>query len=150
MTAHTRFQRLVVDGLSGMRLRLSVAAIGLIGVTITDLAAPWPLKIIFDHLLLLRPLPLSLGFLEGLVVGRPTLSLAILSSSIALVALAHGSLSYLQIRAATEIGHQIVYRLRRELFAHLTRLSLAFHNRSRAGELLTSAASDTSLPRDAP
>src|SRR5712691_5660680 len=42
----------------------------------------------------------------------------------------------------------MVYQLRRELFVHLQRLSLAFHARARSGELLTRIASDTSAVRD--
>lgn len=144
-----RLRRVALDGLSAMKLRLILAGLGLLGVTLTELAAPWPLKIIFDHILLQRPLPSALAPLEGLMYGRPTLALVLLSCSIAAIALANGSFSYLQIHTTSAIGHQLVYRLRRELFAHLTRLSLAFHNRARSGELITKVSSDTGILRDA-
>ena len=47
-----------------------------------------------------------------------------------------------------KIGYSITYRLRSLLFTHLQRLSLAFHHRSRSGELLTKVASDTNQLRD--
>src|ERR1044072_2734256 len=42
----------------------------------------------------------------------------------------------------------VVYALRRELFAHLQRLSLSFHNRSRTGDLMTKIAGDTNTLKD--
>src|SRR5215510_5565836 len=115
-----RLRRVALDGLSAMKLRLILAGLGLLGVTLTELAAPWPLKIIFDHILLQRPLPSALAPLEGLMYGRPTLALVLLSCSIAAIALANGSFSYLQIHTTSAIGHQLVYRLRRELFTKVS------------------------------
>lgn len=42
----------------------------------------------------------------------------------------------------------MTYRLRRELFAHLQRLSLSFHYHARSGELLTKITGDTALLKD--
>src|SRR2546429_4919433 len=42
----------------------------------------------------------------------------------------------------------MVYALRRELFAHLQTLSLAFHARARSGDLLTKMAGDTNTLKD--
>src|SRR5437899_7841898 len=42
----------------------------------------------------------------------------------------------------------MVYSLRRELFGHLQRLSLSFHNRARCGELLTKVTGDTNTLED--
>jgi len=61
-----RFRRLVLTSLSQMRWLLVVAALALVGVTLSSLLAPWPLKIIFDHILLDKPLPEMLGFLDPL------------------------------------------------------------------------------------
>ncbi len=144
-----QLRRVILDGLSATKGRLTLAALCLLGVSLTELLAPWPLKFIFDHVLLGRPLTPGLAPLETLLHGWPNTSLIILACSIAFIALINGSLSYVQIHATTAIGHQLVHRLRRELFNHLTRLSLSFHNRARSGELLTQVATDTSVLRDA-
>jgi ABC-type multidrug transport system fused ATPase/permease subunit len=46
------------------------------------------------------------------------------------------------------VGYRTVYALRRELFAHLQRLSLAFHTKARTGDLLTKIAGDTNTLKD--
>jgi ATP-binding cassette, subfamily B, bacterial len=128
---------------------LSVAFLSLLGAIAMDLIAPWPLKIIVDHLLLAKPLPAYLGALQPLMGSGATVALVVLSGSIALIALLTGFFAYLQTYLSARVGHELVYSLRRELFAHLQRLSLAFHSRTRSGELLTKVASDTNLIRDA-
>src|SRR5262245_30366502 len=42
---------------------LSLAFLAVLGVTITDLMEPWPLKLVFDYLLHSKPLPAWLNFL---------------------------------------------------------------------------------------
>ncbi len=128
---------------------LTVAFVSLLGAIAMDLIAPWPLKIIVDHVLLAKPLPEYLGMLQPLLGAGSTFALAVLCGSIALIALLVGFFAYLQSYLSARVGYELVYNLRRELFAHLQRLSLAFHSRARSGELLTKVASDTNLIRDA-
>src|SRR5439155_734301 len=56
--------------------------------------------------------------------------------------------SYFQIFITSSVGYKMVYALRRELFAHLQRLSLSFHNRARSGDLLTKIAGDTNTLKE--
>jgi ATP-binding cassette subfamily B protein len=128
---------------------LSVAFLSLLGAIAMDLIAPWPLKIIVDHVLLDKPLPGYLSGLQPLMSTGSTSILVVLCGSIAVIALLAGFFAYLQSYLSARVGYELVYNLRRELFAHLQRLSLAFHSRTRSGELLTKVASDTNLIRDA-
>src|SRR6266511_343593 len=128
--------------------RLSLAALCTLGVAAADLLKPWPLKIIIDHGILNKPLPRFLNFLAG-VVGDSKVTLVVeASGAIVFVALFSGLFSYLQIFITSSLGHRMVYALRRELFAHLQRLSLSFHNRARSGDLLTRIAGDTNTLKD--
>src|SRR5215813_60086 len=144
-----RLRRVIWSALFAMKLRLGLAAVSLLAVTLTELAAPWPLKIIFDHIFSDRPLSALLAPLNGLMFSRPDIALVVLSCSIAIIALANGSFSYVQIHTTSAIGHRLVYCLRRELFAHLTRLSLSFHTHAHSGELLTNVSYDTGVLREA-
>ena len=125
-----------------------LAVLCLLGVIAMDLIAPWPLKIIFDHVLLAHPLPAALAPLQGLLALGSWPALLVLAGAIAAIALLAGVFSYLQLFTTAKIGYQITYRLRSLLFAHLQRLSLAYHRDNRSGELLTKVASDTNQLRD--
>ncbi len=139
---------IVRENLREHRGRIALAAFALLGVIAMELIAPWPLKIILDHVLLQHPLPPALGVLQSLLDLGAWPALVACASAIALIALLSGTLSYLQLFSTAKVGHGITYRLRGQLFAHLQRLSLAYHQHSRSGELLTKVASDTNLLRD--
>ncbi len=136
------------EGLRSQRSSVALAALCLLGVIAMDLLAPWPLKIIFDHVLLSHPLPRPLSQLQPLLDAGTWPALLVLSSSIAAIALLAGVFSYLQLFTTAKVGYDITYRVRSLLFTHLQRLSLAYHQGSRSGELLTKVASDTNQLRD--
>ncbi|MCB1906183.1 MAG: ABC transporter ATP-binding protein [Rhodocyclaceae bacterium] len=143
-----RFRQIVVGALAEMKAPLLVAAFALGGVMVTSLLAPWPLKVIFDHILLAKPLPEGLALLTPLLDQGRWFALCTMAGAIALIALFAANFAYLQVYATAKVGHFITYRLRSELFAHLQRLSMSFHQHNRSGELITKVASDTNLLRD--
>ncbi|HKX30950.1 MAG TPA: ABC transporter ATP-binding protein [Blastocatellia bacterium] len=138
----------IKEHLFGVKWSLWGALLCMAGFTLTELMAPWPLKIIFDHLLLDKSLPESLDWLDGLLARGQTLAVVIISLSIVVIASFRGVFAYLQIFITSRIGYELVYRLRRELFAHLQQLSLSYHARARTGDLLTKVVSDTSALKD--
>ena len=148
--AHTRsrFRQLVTACLREQRGALALAVLGMLGVVAAELLAPWPLKVIFDHVLLGRPLPASLALLQPVLDLGAWPALLVLAAAIAGIAVGGSALAYLQLYMSAQVGHRITWRLRGELFAHLQRLSLAFHRQSRTGELVTKVAGDTNLLRD--
>jgi ATP-binding cassette, subfamily B, bacterial len=146
MTA--RFGSLIRACLAEQCVAITLAAIALAGVVLCELLVPWPLKVIFDHILLAQPLPASLAMLQPLLDLGAGTALVVCAVAIAAIALASGVLSYLQLYTSARIGHRITWRLRGELFAHLQRLSLAHHRAGRVGELITKVAGDTNLLRD--
>src|SRR5437867_8945476 len=143
-----RFRQIFVNHLRQVRWRLFVAAICTVGVAAMELLKPWPLKLILDHVILDKPLPRSWHFLHGVAAAGRTGLLVDSAVAIVLIALCGGVLSYFQIFITSSIGYKMVYALRRELFAHLQRLSLSFHNRSRSGDLMTKIAGDTNTLKD--
>lgn len=148
MKKQRRLHTLVRACLNEQRWALLLAAIALAGLVLADVLAPWPLKIIFDHILLAKPLPPSLAVLQPVLELGAWPALVIAALAIAGIALAAGVLAYAQLYTSAKVGHRITWRLRCELFAHLQRLSLAYHRDSRSGEMLTKVAGDTNLLRD--
>ena len=140
--------RVIRECLRRQRASVLWACLCLLGVIAMDLVAPWPLKIVFDHVLLSHPLPAWLAPLQGLLALGTWPALVVMAGAIAAIALLAGLFSYLQLFKTAQIGYSITYRLRSVLFSHLQRLSLAFHRQSSSGELLTKVASDTNQLRD--
>src|SRR2546430_6646656 len=143
-----RFHQIFWAHLRRVQGRLILAALFTLGVTATELLKPWPLKMIVDHAILDKPLPHFLSFLSGIVEGSKITLVVEASCAIVLIAVCGGLFSYSQIFITSSIGYKMVYALRRELFAHLQRLSLSFHNRARSGDLLTKIAGDTNTLKD--
>lgn len=142
------FREIVRDYLWQMRGGIALSVLCMLGSTLAELLAPWPLKIIFDYILLDRPLPPSLGWLAGLLASGKVFAVLVISLSILLIAGLSGVFSYFQQSLISRIGYEMVYTLRREVFAHLQQLSLSYHNRARSGELLTKVTGETEAFKD--
>lgn len=143
-----RLAQIVRRQLATSKRGLAWASFCTLGLTLTELARPWPLKVIFDNILLNKPLPPALSFLQGTLMLGKAPSVVAMSSLIVAIALVRGAFAYSQVHVTSRLGNSMVYTLRRELFGHLQRLSLSFHNRARAGELLTKIVSDTNALKD--
>ena len=144
-----RFRSIIISHLRSAKGHLALAAGCLLGVTLMQLVAPWPLKLIFDYILLQKPIPPSLDILDTLSQSWPLALLAGLAASIAVIASMNGALSYAQSFVTSTIGHRLVFTIRRHLFAHVQGLSLSFHAQTRSGELLTKLAGDTHTLKNA-
>lgn len=142
------FGRIVRAGFRAQWRALAWAVLGLVGLVAAELLAPWPLKLIFDQVLLGRPLPAGQAWLAPWLAHDAVTLLGLLAAAIAGIALVAGACAYLQMHHSAQVGHHLTWRLRGELFAHLQRLSLAHHQQHRAGELLTKVVSDTQLLRE--
>src|SRR5262245_51837996 len=131
-----------------VRRSLATALLCILGFTLMELLAPWPLKIIFDYILLDNTLPPTLAFLGGLMAQGKPVSLVVVSLGIVLIACGRSLFDYFQLYQTSRVGHQMVHILRRELFSHLQGLSLYFHNRARSGELLNRVTTETEVLKD--
>jgi len=104
---------------------------------------PWPLKVVIDRVLSHRPsrVPLIHAWLDS----APLTKMQILYGSCAavlLIALITGLISYCYTRLLGNVGQRFVFDLRRDLFAHMQRLSLRFHDTQKTGDLTTRLTSD--------
>lgn len=134
--------------LRGRTTGLAVALLATLGYMMLRLLEPWPLKLIFDHVLLGVPLPPALAFLDAWAGSRGAL-LVLLASSIVGISLLSGFLYYWQNVLSAHIGQHVVAGLRSDLFGHIQRLDFSFHDRRRTGDLLVRIVADIRLLRDA-
>lgn len=108
----------------------------LIGVA--ELLKPWPLKVIIDNVVGQKPLGWSA--VDGW--SRETL-LVVACGSLVGIYVVLGVLTLVNNYTTVRIGQSMVNDLRRALYSHLQRLSLAFHNRRDVGDLLYRVTADT-------
>jgi subfamily B ATP-binding cassette protein MsbA len=123
---------------------LSIAGVAVIGETLTDVLEPWPVKIVVDSVLQSKPLKGWFGNAVVGVFGHD--ALAVLNFAIAavvLIAVLGAISSYVQSYLTNSVGQWVAHDLRRTLYHHIQRLSLAEHNESRAGDLISRVTKDT-------
>ncbi|MHC5021122.1 MAG: ABC transporter ATP-binding protein [Planctomycetota bacterium] len=117
-----------------------------IGAVAMQLLRPWPLKLVFDRILL----PAETGGRgTGLVADLPDDQLLlVLCAGLLGVALFWGLFSYGQVFFTARAGQGLVFALRERAHGHLQRLSLGFHQRRRKGDLLMRLTGDVNVLRD--
>jgi ATP-binding cassette, subfamily B, bacterial len=117
--------------------------------TLTDLVSPWPIKLIFDNVLLSKHLrsPWSLIIPPTLMQNR-LLFFATLCGTLLVLALISAISTYVGMRIVAVTGQRVIFKLRCALFAHFQQLSPAFYDRQRLGDLLTHLTSDVQSIQD--
>src|SRR5579863_5431327 len=122
---------------------LMLGLLAVIGEGIANLLEPWPLKIVLDTVLKSKPLQGWLGHLIQSTVGDDKLAILKLSAIAALVIAATGALcSYTEKYLTTSVGQWVMHDLRRTLYSHIQRLSLAYHDQKRTGDLISRVTGD--------
>jgi subfamily B ATP-binding cassette protein MsbA len=128
---------------------LALAFLGALGGAAADLLQPWPLKILFDHLFSSKPLPLAI---RGVVIAMsgpgPRGILLFALWAVLAIAFLNAVSSFLQDYFMPRIGHWVMHDLRRQLYWHMQRLSLAFHEEQRVGNLLSTLTADIQAVRE--
>jgi ATP-binding cassette subfamily B protein len=123
---------------------LSIAGVAVIGETLADVLEPWPVKIVVDSVLQSKPLKGWFGEAAFRIFGHD--ALAVLNFAVAavvLVAVLGAISSYVESYLTNSVGQWVAHDLRRTLYHHIQRLSLAEHDESRTGDLISRVTKDT-------
>src|SRR6195256_976562 len=146
-TLSTRLK--IVDLLHPHWTALTLAFVAVLGETLTDVLEPWPVKIVVDNLLQHKRLP---GWIE-----RPVIALfgdnqiAILNfavGAVAAIAVVGALSSYAEKYLTTSVSQWVTHDLRRMLYSHIQRLSLAEYDETRTGDLISRVTSDIDAVQD--
>ncbi len=110
---------------------------------------PWPLKVVIDRVLSHRPtrVPFLGVWLDNATFSRMHILYGACAATL-LIALSTGLLTYWYTRILGIVGQRFVFDLRCQLFAHMQRLSLRFHDTQRRGDLITRLTSDIQAIQD--
>ena len=121
---------------------LGVAYFGLLVSVVIAALAPWPFKLILDHVILGTPLPESARWLgEG---RTPMALLGILVGAFVGLRVMDSFFSYLHKVGMQTAAERMTRDIRNRLFATLQALSPTFHGGARTGDLITRLTADVS------
>ncbi|HEV2336673.1 MAG TPA: ABC transporter ATP-binding protein [Stellaceae bacterium] len=128
--------------LKAHRWRVAWALAQVFLVAGVELMKPWPLQIVIDYVLGGKPPPGG-GPLRDLLSLPPGVLLFFACGAIVVVHCSAGALTLLHNYTTIRVGQSMVNDLRGDLYAHLQRLSLAYHGRQRVGDLMYRITADS-------
>src|SRR5438309_6897314 len=123
---------------------LGAAALAMALDAFLNVFRPWPLKVVIDCVLSDKPsrVPFLHGWLDNAPFSRTEILYGACAATL-LIAVVTGFLLYYFTRAMGDVAQHFVFAIRRDLFAHMQRLSLRFHDQQRTGDLITRLTTDT-------
>jgi subfamily B ATP-binding cassette protein MsbA len=120
---------------------MAVAFAAMLVESAMSLWEPWPLKLIFDHVLGSKPLPAWLAAWPVVDDDRLALLNAAALAVIAIAVLGAAG-SYTHKYLSTAVGQHVMHDLRHVLYHHVQRLSMSFFEQRRTGDMVVRLTSD--------
>jgi len=126
---------------------LLVAFISTLGVVAAGIAAPWPIKLVFDVVLTDAMAHTAVGRLIARWTDTPVGALTIVCGLILLIAIVESFFSYFRDVLLAKTGQDVVGRIRQDLFRHMQKLSPDVFESRRTGDLLMRLTGDIRMLR---
>jgi subfamily B ATP-binding cassette protein MsbA len=123
-------------------IAMTLALLGVAGEAGASLLEPWPLKIVLDHVLQSKPLPGWTIPILAAAGGGPLAVLNLAVIGVAVIAVAGAVSAYGNTALTASVGQWVMHDLRRTLYHHIHRLSLAEHDEKRTGDLIGRVTND--------
>lgn len=120
---------------------LAISATTLIADVGLRVLEPWPLKVIFDYVLI--PQEQGKTALPGLA-ANPMLLLTLSASAVVAITGLRAIATYWSTVSLAIVGSRVMTQVRNRLYQHLQRLSLGYHSKARGGDLIVRVSSDAS------
>ena len=125
------------------RFQLWLGLVAIAGESLADILGPWPLKIVLDDVISHKH---THGWLVHLITrtagAEPTHVLMFACVAVLVIALLDAVCTYGEKWVTTTVGQWVTHDLRRRLYAQVQRLSLAYHDQSKTGDLISRVTSD--------
>jgi ATP-binding cassette subfamily B protein len=96
-----------------------LAYAALIAATLMNLLKPWPLKLIFDYILLNKPMPPQIRLLRSLAGDEKSAQLALLCAGIVVIFFLEGFFTFIRKYFIAGAGERAVNDIRQQVFGHL-------------------------------
>jgi subfamily B ATP-binding cassette protein MsbA len=122
---------------------LTLALLAVLGETLASVLEPWPIKIVIDNILQAKALPTALGpIVTGVFGPGPYAVLNFAVVAVAGIAVIGAVSAYFEKYLTTSVSQWVGHDLRRTVYHHIQRLSLAEHDKARTGDLITRVTTD--------
>ena len=123
--------------------QLWLGLVAITGESVADVLGPWPLKIVLDNVIghhhshgwLMRVIDATAG-------STPRRILLFACVAVLFIALLDAVCTYGEKWVTTTVGQWVTHDLRRRLYTQVQRLSLAYHDQSKTGDLISRVTSD--------
>jgi ATP-binding cassette subfamily B protein len=119
------------------RRELWLGLLAIAGESIAGLLEPWPLKIVLDDLIQGKN---QNGWLHKFIIttvgSAPRNILVFACIAVLFIAITDAMCTYAEKYLTTNVGQWIAHDLRRTIYTHVQRLSLAFHDQEPTGDLI--------------
>ena len=122
-------------------LAMSIAAVA-------EVIRPWPVKVIFDGLLIPQTSPDAIMAWAVGLFGQGNTLLTVACMTIILIAVLGGVAGYVQSTMIASVGQHVVADIRLELYRHVQRLSHSFHDSVSTADIISRLTGDVRLMRD--
>jgi subfamily B ATP-binding cassette protein MsbA len=132
----------IIDFLRPHWKSLTLALLAVACEVATDVLEPWPLKIVIDYVLQSKRPPDWMSAMVGWIGQNKLAVLNFAVAAVAVIAIAGALSSLLEKYLTTSVGQWVMHDLRRTLYHHIHRLSLAEHDAKRTGDLIGRVTSD--------
>jgi ATP-binding cassette, subfamily B, bacterial len=127
---------------------MTLALVAVAGGAAADLAEPWPLKVVLDYLLQSRALPGWMTPVVGWIGGGKLAVLNFAVAAVAMIAVVGAVSGYVNTYLTANVGQWVMHDLRRTLYHHIHRLSLAEHDEKTTGDLIGRVTNDIDSIQD--
>ena len=128
---------------------LAIAVVAVVGETLASILDPWPIKIVVDNILKAKALPGMLGRIVTGTFGQgPYAVLNFAVAAVAVVAVVGAVSAYFEKYLTTSVSQWVGHDLRRSIYQHIQRLSLAEHDKTRTGDMITRVTTDIEVIQD--
>ncbi|MEO0406888.1 MAG: ABC transporter ATP-binding protein, partial [Cyanobacteria bacterium P01_A01_bin.135] len=127
------------------RRLLSLSFVALLLETGARLLEPWPLKFIFDRVIIPG---FSMDSQAGVFGLGPVALLTLLTLSLVGISTLRGVAAYLSTVGMAVAATRIMTDIRAQLYSHIQRLSLTFHSQSKSGDLIARVTYDIERLRE--
>jgi ABC-type multidrug transport system fused ATPase/permease subunit len=130
------------------RRKLILGSLAMLVVALTEIIRPWPIKVVFDGILIPQDRPDAVMTVLSAWFGTGDGLLAASALAILGLAVVGGAMGYVQATMIATVGQNVVADIRLDLYRHVQRLSHSFHDTASSADIISRLTGDVRMMRD--